>query len=46
MDIMAIVNNNPQIRRAEGHSITVPLQNSGVKSIILQGKICKSAKLF
>jgi hypothetical protein len=45
-DIVEIASNNLQIRRRWDHSIALPTQRSGARSIIPWDTIWKSAKLF
>jgi hypothetical protein len=45
-EIMGIVSNSLRIRRRKGHSDNLPMQKSGVRSIIPQNTIWRSARLF
>jgi hypothetical protein len=45
-DIVGIASSSPRIRRKRGISIALMMQRSGVRSIVLQDTIWKSAKIF
>jgi hypothetical protein len=46
MGITGIISNSPQTRRRRGLPVTLMMQRSGVRFIILWGMTWKSAKLF